>query len=166
MVWKIAKVGRASTVTGEVFPPDTPIVTALFGEELEASEDKVRGTGFVRRDFLASEATPERLEGAYCVWRTRTPPAVPASRRPLDLDLAREMLERLLREGDGARAGVAMALALVLARKRRLVLLEQGETVLKVRWPKDEATFEVPAPILTEAESEALQQELQRLFEL
>lgn len=166
MVWKIAKVGRASAVTGEVFPPDTPIVTALFGEEQEASDDKVRGTGFVRRDFLPAEATAERLEGAYCVWQTRTPPEVPASRRPLDLDLAREMLERLLREGEGARAGVAMALALVLARKRRLLLLEQGESVLKVRWPKDEATFEVPAPILTEAESEALQQDLQRLFEI
>ncbi|MFM8385349.1 MAG: hypothetical protein ACKOCB_00820 [Planctomycetia bacterium] len=166
MVWKIAKVGRASAVTGEVFAPDTPIVTALFGEEQEASEDKVRGTGFVRRDFLATEATPERLAGAYCVWHTRTAPAVPASRRPLDLDLAREMLERLLREADPARAGVAMALALVLSRKRRLLLLEQGETSLKVRWPKDEASFEVPAPVLTEAESEQLQQELQRLFEV
>jgi hypothetical protein len=166
MVWKIAKVGRVSAVTGEAFPADTPVVAALFGEEVEASEDKVRGTGFVRRDFLEAEATPERLAGAYCVWRTRTAPAVPAHRRPLDLDLAREMLERLLREGDPAKAGVAMALALVLARKRRLTLVEQRETSLLVRWPKEEATIEVPAPVLTEVESESLQQELLRLFEI
>jgi hypothetical protein len=166
MVWKIAKVGRVSAVTGEPFPADVPVVTALFGEEREASEDKVRGTGFVRRDFLRAEATPERLQGAYCVWHTRTAPAVPAHKKPLDLDLAREMLERLLRDADPAKAGVAMALALVLARKRRLTLLEQRPDSLLVRWPKEEASFEVPAPVLTEAETEQLEQELLRLFEL
>jgi hypothetical protein len=166
MVWKIAKVGRVSSVTGEPFPPEAPVVAALFGEEREASEDKVRGTGFARRDFLREEATPERLAGAYCIWHTRTPPAVPQHRRPLDLDLAREMLERLLREADPQKAGVAMALALVLARKRRLTLLEQRPDTLLVRWPKEETAFEVPAPVLTEAETESLEQELLRLFDL
>ena len=166
MVWKIAKVGRLSAVTREPFPPDTEVVAALFGEEQETSEDKARGAGFSRKDFLPAEATPERLAGAYCVWRTKTAPAVPLHRRPLDLDLAREFLERLLRDGSQERAGVAMALTLVLARKRRLTLVEQRETSLLVRWPKEESTFEVPAPILTEAEIESLQQELLRLFEL
>jgi hypothetical protein len=166
MVWKIAKVGRASSVTGAPFPPDTDVVTALYGEEQEASEDKVRGAGFSRRDFLPAEATPERLAGAYCVWRTRTPPAVPAARRPLDLDLAREFLERLLREGTEARAGVAMALSLILVRKRRLTLVEQTDDALVVRWPKEEALVRVPAPVLTEAEAESLQQELLRLFDV
>lgn len=166
MVWKIAKVGRLSATTGEPFPPDTEVVAALFGEEQETSEDKARGAGFARKDFLPPEATPERLAGAYCVWRTKTAPAVPLHRRPLDLDMAREFLERLLREDAGGRAGVAMALTLVLARKRRLTLVEQRETSLLVRWPKEESTFEVPAPILTEAETESLQQELLRLFEL
>lgn len=165
-VWKIAKVGRVSSVTGQPLPPDTEVVTALFGEEEEASEDKVRGSGFARRDFLREEATPERLAGAYGVWRTRTPPEKPVSQRPLDLDMAREFLERLLRENDPARAGVAMALALLLARKRRLILVEQQETSLRVHWPKEETVFEVPAPVLTEAEAEQLQQELLRLFSL
>ena len=49
---------------------------------------------------------------------------------------------------------------------RRLTLVEQRESSLVARWPKEESTFEVPAPILTEAETESLQQELLRLFEL
>jgi hypothetical protein len=165
-VWKIAKVGRISAVTGAPFPPDTDIVTALFGEEAETSDDKVKGGGFSRRDFLPDEALPERLLGAYCVWRTRTAPEKPANQRPLDLELAREFLERLLREGEESRAGVAMALALILVRKRRLALVEQGETALRCRWPKEDAVFEVPAPSLTDAEAETLQQELLRLFDL
>jgi hypothetical protein len=169
-VWKIAKVGRVSAVTGTPFPPDTDIVTALFGEEAEISDDKVKGGGFSRRDFLPEEALPERLLGAYCVWRTRTASEKPANQRPLDLELAREFLERLLREGDEGRAagrvGVAMALALILVRKRRLALVEQGETALRCRWPREDAVFEVPAPSLTDAEAETLQQELLRLFDL
>ena len=59
----------------EVWQPDRSAeLTALFGDEEERSEDKVRGTGFVRRDLLATEATPERLAGAFGIWRTKTPP--------------------------------------------------------------------------------------------
>jgi hypothetical protein len=165
-VWKIARAGRVSSVTGTPFPPDTEIVTALFGEDAEISEDKVRGGGFVRRDFLPEEAAPDRLTGSYCVWRTRTPPEKPANQRPLDLDLAREFLERLLRENEPHRQGVSMALALILVRKRRLTLVEQTDDALRVRWPREEATFDVPAPVLTDAEAETLQQELLRLFDL
>lgn len=169
-VWKIAKVGRVSAVSGTPLPADREVVTALFGEEVETSDDKVKGGGFVRRDFLVEEATPERLAGAFCTWRTRTPPEKPAHQRPLDLELAREFLERLLHEQadpQGAqRVGVAMALALILVRKRRLTLVEQGDTVLRCRWPKEEAVFEVPAPTLTDAEAEGLQQELLRLFDV
>ena len=40
-----------------------------------------------------------------------------------------------------------------------------GTGELEVRWPKDEATFRIPAVVVTEAEQETLQQELARLFE-
>ena len=165
-VWKVQRLGQVSSVTGEPFPPDTPVVTALFGEEEEQGEDKVRGSGFVRRDFLLEEATPERLEGAFCVWRTRTAPPKPDAQRRLDLEMARQFLVRLLEQGDEARAGVCLALALLLVRKRRLNLVEQAEGVLVVRWPRQTETFTVPAPELTEADAERLEQELQRLFEL
>ncbi len=165
-VWKVARLGRASSLTGEPFGPDTDVVTALFGTEEEVGEDRVRGTGFVRRDYLAAEATPEVLDGAYCVWRTRTPPASPDAERRLDLDMAREFLERLLADAEEERAPVAFALALILVRKRRLRLVSEGEGALEVAWPRTDATFHVPAPVLTEADTEALEQELRRLFAL
>ncbi len=165
-VWKVQRLGQVSSVTGEAFPPDTPVVTALYGEEEEQGEDKVRGSGFVRRDFLVDEATDERLEGAFCIWRTRTAPPKKDADRRLDLDMARQFLERLLAEGDEKRAGVCLALALLLVRKRRLALVEQRDDVLVARWPRQTETFLVPAPQLTEADAEALEQELQRLFEL
>ena len=164
-VWKLARLGRVSSLTGEVFPPETPIVTALFGEEVE-HEDGVRGTGFVRKDFAVAEATDELLEGAYCTWRTQTPSADPEEARRLDLQLAREFLERLLREGDEARAPVCMTLALLLARKRKLNVVEQHDDHLIARWPREKETFRVPAPEVGEADAEVLQQDLVRLFEL
>lgn len=165
-VWKVARLGRVSSLTGESFPPETEVVTALFGEEEEVGEDKVRGAGFVRRDYRVEEATPERLAGAYCTWRTRTPPEKPAAQRPLDLSMAREFLQRLLDEADPARAPVGLALALLLMRKRRLNLMRQGDGWLEVRWPNEREVFRVPAPDLTEADTEALEQEIQRLFDL
>jgi hypothetical protein len=164
-VWKIARRGVVSSLTGEAFPPDADVVTALFGEEEEVGEDKVRGAGFVRRDYLAAEATPERLAGAFCLWRTKTPPAT-AERRRLDLDLAREFLERLIEEDDPARRPVALTLGLLLMRKRRLTLVSEGPEGLEVRWPRDTASFRLPAPDVTEADAEALDQEIQRLFDV
>lgn len=165
-VWKLQRLGRVSSATGLPFPPDAEIVTALFGEDEEGGEERVRGSGFARRDFLAEEATDEVLAGAFCVWRTRTAPAKAGDDRRFDLGMAREFLERLLGEARPDRAAVAMTLALLLARKRRLVLLEQDAEVLRVRWPRDDRIFEVPAPTVTEADAEVLQQELMRLFQM
>lgn len=165
-VWKVPRRGRVSSLTGEPFPPDTAVVTALYGEEEEAGEDRVRGVGFTRRDYLDTEATPERLEGAFCVWRTRTPPEKPEDARRLDLGMAREFLERLRRQDDESKRPVALALALILIRKRRLRLVAEHGDALELAWPREQETFRIPAPTLTEADAEALQQELTRLFDL
>ena len=165
-VWKVARLGRISSLTGEPFPPDSAVVTALFGDEEESGEDKVRGTGFVRRDYLVEEATEERLAGAFCVWHTRTASEKPASQRPLDLAMAREFLQRLLDEGSPERAPVGLALALLLMRKRRLRLVRQGDGWLEACWPHEKAVVRIPSPELTEADTEALEQEIQRLFDL
>ena len=165
-VWKVSRLGRVSSLTGERFPPDTEIVTALFGEEEETGEDKVRGSGFVRQDFRADETSEEMLASAYCVWRTRTPPEKPGDTQRLDLDMAREFLQRLIEDANPEKAPVAFALALILVRKRRLRMLGQGADHLEVAWPRQKETFRVPAPELTEADTEALEQELKRLFDL
>jgi hypothetical protein len=166
-VWKVQPIARCSAATGEPFPPDTEIVTALFGDEPEeGGEDAVRGAAFARRDYLPSEAGPEQLAGAYCVWRRRTPPERAPAEKRFDLAMAREFLERLLQEGREDRAAVCLTLALLLARKRRLMIVDQDATHLVARWPRETATFAVPAPAVGEAEAEGLQQELMRLFDV
>ncbi len=165
-VWKVQALTRVSAVTGEPLPPDTDVVTALFGEDEEVGEDRVRGTHFVRKDFLKDEATEDALAGAFCIWQTRTPPEKPQNERRLDLGMAREFLERLLDEGNRDRDAVCMTLALLLIRKRKLNLVEQREGAFRVRWPRDDKAFEVPAPEVTEADAEVLQQELTRLFDV
>jgi len=163
-VWKLKRLARVSAATGEPFPVDTDVVTALFGEDEEAGEDRVRGGNFVRKDFLVDEATEERLEGAFCTWRTRTQSAKPEGERRFDLGMAREFLERLLREGREDRAAVCLTLALLLARKRRILIVDHGAETLTAHWPKSKDLFEIPAPIVSEAEAETLQQDLMRLF--
>lgn len=165
-VWKVQKLARVSALTGEPFPPDSQVVTALFGEEDESGEDGVRGTRFARRDYLESEATDALLEGAWCLWRTRTPPERSGEARRFDLEMAQDFLKRLLAEGREDRAAVCLTLALLLARKRRLVILDQDAHRLVVRWPRETETFEVPAPAVSEADAERLQQDLMRLFDV
>ena len=168
--WKVARPTKTCALSGRPLPPDAPVVAALFGAEEEVSEDKVRGTGFVRKDFLlegADEAAIERaLAGAYCTWRARTPPASGSKVPRLDLGMARELLERLLVENDPSRSSVAWTLALLLVRKRHLHLVSDKDQVLTLRWPKEEATFRIPSAVVSEAEEESLQQELMRLFEV
>ena len=120
----------------------------------------------MRRDYLASEATDAVLEGAFCTWRTRTPPAKTEEERRFDLGMAREFLQRLLGEGREDRAAVCLTLALLLARKRRLIITEQGADTLTARWPREKVTFPIPAPQVSEAEAETLQQDLMRLFDM
>ena len=163
-VWKVQRLGRVSSLTGEPFPPDPEIVTALFGEEEEVGEDRVRGSSFVRRDFLASEATDERLEGSFCRWRTRTAPEKAEEEKRFDLGMAQEFLQRLLAEGREDRAPVCLTLALLLARKRRLAIEDQDASTLTCRWTGEKETFVVPAPVVSEAEAEVLQQDMMRLF--
>ena len=165
-VWKLQRLARVSALTGEPFPPDSEVVTALFGDDEETGEDRVKGSGFVRKDFLAEEATDEVLADAWCVWRTRTAPAKAEGPKRFDLGMAREFLQRLLSEGSEERAAVCLTLALLLARKRRLIITDQGVDTLTARWPREKVTFPIPAPQVSEAEAETLQQDLMRLFDM
>ena len=163
-VWKVQRLGRVSSLTGEPFPPDTDIITALFGEEEEVGEDRVRGSGFLRKDFLVSEATDELLAGSFCRWKTRTAPAKAEEEKRFDLGMAKEFLQRLLAEKRDDRAPVCLTLALLLARKRRLAIEDQDAESLTCRWTGEKETFTVPAPVISEAEAEVLQQDIMRLF--
>ena len=168
--WKVARRTKSCALSGKPIPPGAGVVTALYGAEEETSEDKVKGTGFLRKDFLEDGADPAALEaaleGAFCRWRAKSPADDGPKTPRLDLGMASELLERLLVEADPSRAAVTWALALLLVRKRRLTLVGEKDGVLTFKRPRDEGTFQVATAVVTEAEEEALTQELSRLFEV
>ena len=168
--WKVARSSKVCALSGRPLAPGSHVATALFGVEEEVSDDKVRGTGFVRKDFLVDDADPAALatalEGAYCAWRTRLAPDAGHRAPRLDLGMARDLLERLVAEDDPSRASAAWTLAMLLVRKRQLILLGEKDGALVLRWPRTEATFRVPSTVVAEAEMEQLEQELSRLFEV
>ncbi|MGH7338758.1 MAG: hypothetical protein ACREI7_14345 [Myxococcota bacterium] len=139
------------------FPDGAMIVSAVYAD----------GEGFLRRD-LCEPCFPGR-EGAFSAWKTRQP-RTEEERVKLDLDLARDFLRRLVREGDPARAGLSYLLALLLARKRRVRILETvrgaGAETLRVQMPGDEGdeVVELRVPALDDAETARLQAELSGLF--
>jgi hypothetical protein len=168
--WKVARITKACALSGRPLPHDAPIVAALFGVPEEVSEDKVRGSGLVRRDFLVEGNEPAAIDAAtkdaFCTWRTRTAPENPAKARRLDLGFAKELFERMRAENDPTRAPVLWTLAMLLVRKKQLRLVSERDGALELRWPgEDQPLFAVASVVVTDAEQEALQQELARLFE-
>jgi hypothetical protein len=88
-----------------------------------------------------------------------------------DLNVAREFLRRLLREGAPERASLRYLLALLLMRKRVVKVLEQysderGDVMVVTIRPEDEESHEIVCAEIDEAESESLREELGRLFDL
>jgi hypothetical protein len=156
--FKIARRAPVCAVSGRPFEPGDVIVSVIHEEP----------QGFVRRDVreehLASiGGTP------FCVFRTRQPPPPPPARR-LDYDLAREFLDRLLREADPAREPLVYALVLLLSRKRRVKIVEtrrlpEGELLLvAIPRTEEDEVVQIRAPRLSPEQETTLQQELARLF--
>lgn len=157
MEYKLARRANACMACERPFPDGATIVSVILAE----------GEGFQRRDLCEScFAGPGEC---YSHWRTVKPVTV-EERRKLDFDLAGDFLRRLLRDGDPARAGLAYLLALLLARKRRVKLLDtvrlaDGET-LRVLLPGEEEdeTVGIRVPLLDEAATARLQAEIAGLF--
>lgn len=156
--FKIARRAHVCAVQGEPFGPGDVIVSVIHEEP----------QGFVRRDVC--ETHLHALEGEpFCVFRTRQPPPPPPA-KSIDYELAREFLDRLLRDADPAREPLLYALTLLLARKRRLKILEtkrlpEGD-LLKVAIPgaEEDDVRQVRAPRLTPEQETALQDEIAKLF--
>jgi len=157
------KIGRRATtcsVSGRAFEPGDVIVSVILEQP----------QGFVRHDVLEEFAS--RVEGQpFCVFRTRQPEP-PAPPRRLDYDFAQQFLDRLLHEADPAREPLVYALTLLLARKRRVKIVEtrklpEGD-LLSVAIPRAEEpeTVQVRAPRLSAEQEAALQAELAGLFDL
>jgi hypothetical protein len=156
--FKIARRARTCAVSGRPFEPGDIIVSVIHEEP----------QGFVRRDVR--EEHLEQLQGTpFCVFRTEQPPP-PAPARRVDYDLAQEFFDRLVREADPAREALVYVLALLLARKRRVRIVEtrqlpEGELLLlRIPRAEEDEIVQVRAPRLSAEQEAALQQEIGRLF--
>jgi hypothetical protein len=156
--FRITRRAHACAVSGQPFEPGDVIVSVIHEEP----------RGFVRRDVR--EENLASIPGApFCVFRTKQPPPPPPAKR-IDYELAQEFLDRMLREADPAREAVVYVLTLLLARKRRVKIVQtkrlpEGDllTVSIPRAEEDEIVH-VRAQELTPDEETALQREMARLF--
>jgi len=171
------RTGRRGAVCGrceKAFVPRDAVISALF-EMSDASDGSDGGDDdapppFERADLCTACFEAEDAPAPYSWWRTEVPE--PDRRRaPLDLQVAREFLVRLLDEGAPERANLRYLLALLLMRKRLVRVEEQfrdaerGELMV-VTVPPDETLHEIPCPELGEEETAQLRDELGRLFDL
>jgi len=159
--WAFGRRGAACAgCTGE-FAPGAEVVSAIYAS----------GETFERRDWCGPCFQDAARRGSPFSWWSGVVPEPEKKKAVFDLGVAKEFLQRLLREGDPSRESLRYLLTLLLLRNRVVVLVgqERGETgdVLTIRVPPDEDTLhEIPCPELDEAETERLRDELGRLFEL
>lgn len=173
MPWRFERRADHCAVSGEPFRPGHRIVTTLHTVRVEPEEDSEATTMLVRRDVLEDHADAEGADAPpgpeFSRWTWEFPE--PEAKRPvLDLAAAREFLVRLVREDAPERAALRYLLVLLLMRKR-LVRLEEQLTdergdVLVIEIPPEVPPTEIVCPELTEAEADALRDELGRLFDL
>ncbi|MEN8148829.1 MAG: hypothetical protein ABFS86_03340 [Planctomycetota bacterium] len=159
--WKIARKGTACAACEKVFVPGETFVSAIWLDE---------AAQFFRRD-LHPACFDAVEEEAYSRWVTAIP-LKKDKKPPLDLGLAKEFLLRLVKEADPERHKVALVLALLLLRKRRLKLVGERGTdegrVMDLVIPAKSGDMEVPlpAPDLDDSEADEITAELGRLFGL
>jgi len=154
--YKITTRARECAVSGKPFETGQRVVSVI----------SLKGDTFERRDLLEDHF--EASDEIYSYWISTVPEA--KERRRLDLGLARDFLRTVLREQDPKREGLAYALTLLLARKRRVKTDSRrtaaGE-ILTIRIPGDEEDeeFELRVPRLQEEEVVRIQDELTLLLE-
>lgn len=159
--WKIGRRGGACSACANPLAPGREAVSAIYAA----------ASGFERRDFCGAcfQEAPKR--GTPFSWWSAVVPEPEKRKAVFDLGVAKEFLQRLLREADPAQDSLRYLLALMLLRKKCVVLVGQNESpageVMVIRVPPDEETVhELRVVELDQAETERLRDELGRLFQL
>lgn len=159
--WKIGRRGGACSACTAALEPGREAVSAIYAE----------GADFSRRDFCGPCFQSAEKRGSPFSWWSAVVPEPEKKKAVFDLGVAKEFLQRLLREEDPSRDSLRYLLALLLLRKKCVVLVGQNQTetgeVMVVRVPPDEETVhELKVVDLDEAETERLREELGKLFSL
>jgi hypothetical protein len=118
---------------------------------------------FVRKDY-STEAWTGPPEGAFSFWTGRIPVGESRRQPRFDDDMLMECFQRLEGQTDPGRLNFRYVLALLLLRRKRLKLEPSppgGDAeFLALRCPKTRTLYRVADPRLTDAEMEAVQDEV------
>jgi hypothetical protein len=158
--WRVGRRGGVCAGCGAAFQPRATAVSALY----EA------GPSFERRDWCDACFQDGARRGSPYSWWSAPVPEPEPKKAVFDLGVAREFLQRLLRDEDPSRASLRWLLALLLMRKKAIAVEgteeRDGREVMTVRFPPSDDVHEIVAVEIDEAETERLREELGRLFQL
>lgn len=158
--WRVGRRGGTCAGCSAAFAPGRDAVSALYAA----------GESFERRDWCGACFQDAERRGSPFSWWSAPVPEPEQRKAVFDLGVAREFLQRLLRDGDPARASLRWLLALLLMRKRIVVVegqeVRDGVEILTVRIPPADEVWEMPAVEIDEAETDRLREELGRLFQI
>jgi hypothetical protein len=131
----------------------------------------VRDGKMTREDRCESCAeTASTADPPLATWRSKiAEPTGPISRR-LDFDTLSELLPRLVGKEDEASARLAWIVALLLLRKKLLLIesktIVDGAEEMTVKFKHDDRLFRVRDPKMDEAATARLHEELASIFDL
>jgi hypothetical protein len=118
---------------------------------------------FVRKDY-STEAWTGPPEGAFSFWAGRIPVGESRRQPRFDDEMLMECFQRLEDQTDPGRRNFRYVLALLLLRRKRLKLEPSppggDPESLALRCPKTRTLYRVADPRLTDAEMEAVQEEV------
>ena len=166
-LWKFARRAGACAACGHALAAGAEAVSAIYaGDGAAGAAD-----AFQRRDFCGPCFQDAARRGSPFSWWSAVVPEPEKRKAVFDLGVAKEFFQRLLRDDDPSRASLRYLLALMLMRKRAVVLVGQERTergeVMTVRVPPDEDELhEIPCVEVDEAETERVREDLGRLFAL
>jgi len=141
------------------FGAGDPIIACLSaGEEGLQRQDRCPDC------FEALEVPP------FSFWRMRWPDDLGRGPQKLDLAYLTEFFKRLQDQEDQEAGGVLWIVALLLLRKKILVLegrrQEEGREILRLRLKREDRAFDVGDPQLTDDALAGLHEDLARIFKL
>jgi hypothetical protein len=141
---------------------------AETGRELRAGEKYYsvlldEAGKFVRKDY-STEAWTGPPAGAFSFWAGRIPVGESRRQPRFDDEMLMECFQRLEGQTDPGRLNFRFVLALLLLRRKRLKLEPAPSggdpDLLALRCPKTRTLYRVADPRLTDAEMEAVQEEV------
>lgn len=148
---------RRCTATGRELRPGDRYYGVLFDE----------AGAFVRKDYSA-EAWEGPPEGAFSFWMSRVAGQETRKKLVVDDELLLDCFTRLEGQEDPGRLRFRFVVALLLARRRRLILegmdTEDGREVLRLRCSRSGAGHRVENPGLSEEEIVSVQEEVFQLL--